>query len=157
MWIVPAHDELIDGELTFNSIGEPLSIDQFALEGSEEALAQRVVVAVADDPIEGCASSCSDTRRTAWRRPSREYSCAPFMTPGPQSLKSQAELERFTVSLRALWCGPLVQPSESFPRVVQVRKIRVKSIGRLGEILQCSRSCSDVPPIAVTATERVQK
>jgi hypothetical protein len=47
-WVVPAFDEVEDGEPRLRLSLEPAAIEEFALEGREEALAQRVVVRVAD-------------------------------------------------------------------------------------------------------------
>src|SRR2546426_3750294 len=46
--IVPAFDEVEDGKARLYLGAEPLAIEQLALEGREEALAQGVVVRVAD-------------------------------------------------------------------------------------------------------------
>ena len=45
--IVPALDEVEDGEARLGRCREPLPIEQLALEGREEALAERVVVGIA--------------------------------------------------------------------------------------------------------------
>ena len=46
--IVPAFDEIEDGEPRLDLRAEPVPIEEFALERREEALTQRVVVRVAD-------------------------------------------------------------------------------------------------------------
>ena len=45
--IVPALDEVEDGEARLGRCREPLPIEQLALKGREEALAERVVVGIA--------------------------------------------------------------------------------------------------------------
>ena len=51
--VVPAFDEVEDGEAGVGLSWEPLSIEQLALERCEEALAERVVVGVADTAHRG--------------------------------------------------------------------------------------------------------
>src|SRR5207253_8185428 len=51
--VVPAFDEVEDGEAGVGLSREPLSIEQLALERCEEALAERVVVGVADTAHRG--------------------------------------------------------------------------------------------------------
>src|SRR5213593_1048818 len=46
--VVPALDEVEDGEACLGRCREPLPIEQLALERREEALAERVVVGIAD-------------------------------------------------------------------------------------------------------------
>ena len=46
--IVPAFDEIEDGEARFDLRAEPVPIEELALERREEALAQGVVVRIAD-------------------------------------------------------------------------------------------------------------
>ncbi len=50
MPVVPALDELEDGELRLGMRTEGRAIDEFTFECREEALAHRVVVAIADRP-----------------------------------------------------------------------------------------------------------
>ena len=47
-WVVPAFDEVEDGEPRLDLRPEALAIEELALERCEEALAERVVVGIAD-------------------------------------------------------------------------------------------------------------
>jgi len=53
MRIVPAFDEGKDSQACFRLGVEGMAVEQFAFESGKEALAESIVVAISDEPMEG--------------------------------------------------------------------------------------------------------
>jgi hypothetical protein len=66
--IVPAFDEVEDGEARVGLRAEAVAIEQLALERREEALAERVVVGIASSPTSKSSSTIIAPRRPNRRR-----------------------------------------------------------------------------------------